>query len=292
MDTGRDRERDSRGRRQRLGQHFLAAGGAVTQVVEAIAPRRGERFFEVGPGRGAITWPLLEAGVRLLAVEIDPALVRRLRQIPEASAEFTVVRGDILTVDLPDLLDRELPPGRGIRAVGNLPYSVATPAILRLLSLPERFTDLTLMVQMEVADRILSPPGTRDYGVLTLLCAGRAVPERLLDLPPGCFQPPPEVHSTLLRFTPRPPLFPSGEGFATFAAVVKAAFSSRRKRIRNSLSGGAGLPVAQAEAWLKSAGVDPTARPEEIPLEGYLELARHVPERPRGPLPRPRATGD
>ena len=191
--------------RQRLGQHFLVQGGAVRQVVDAIAPLRGERFLEVGPGRGAITWPLLEAGARVLAVEIDPALVRRLRQIPEASAEFTVVRGDILKVDLPDLLERELPPGRGIRAVGNLPYSVASPAILRFLSLPERFTDLTLMVQKEVADRILSPPGTRDYGVLTLLCAARASTARLLDLSPGCFQPPPEVRSTLLRFTPRPP---------------------------------------------------------------------------------------
>ena len=290
MDTGRGR--DSKWRRQRLGQHFLAPGGAVERVVDAIAPRRGERFLEVGPGRGAITWPLLAAGARLLAVEIDPALVRRLRQIPDASAEFTVVRGDILKVDLPELLDRELPPGRGIRAVGNLPYSVASPAILKLLSLPERFTDLTLMVQKEVADRILSPPGTRDYGVLTLLCACRALPARLLDLSPGCFQPPPEVRSTLVRFVPRPPLFPAEEGFATVAAVVKAAFSARRKRIRNSLSGGAALPVAQAEAWLASAGLDSAVRPEEIPLEGYLELARRVPERPRGPLPRSRAPGD
>ena len=280
MDTTRTHDGASRGLRRSLGQHFLADGGAVDRVVKAIAPHRGERFLEVGPGRGAITWPLLAAGARLLAVEIDPALVRRLRQIPDASAEFTVVRGDILKVDLPELLDRELPPGRGIRAVGNLPFSVASPAILRLLSLSERFADLTLMVQKEVADRILSPPGTRDYGVLTLLCASRAVSARLLDLSPGCFHPPPEVHSTLLRFIPRPPLFPSREGYATFAAVVKASFSSRRKRIRNSLSGGAALSAPRTEAWLKSAGLDPAARPEEIPLEGYLELARHLPEGP------------
>jgi len=288
MDTKRARRGYPGDRRRRLGQHFLAAGGPVERVVGAIAPRRGERFLEVGPGRGAITWPLLAAGVRLLAVEIDPALVRRLRQIPDASADFTVVQGDILKVDLPELLDRELPPGRGIRAVGNLPYSVASPAILRLLSLSERFADLTLMVQKEVADRILSPPGTRDYGVLTLLCGARALSARLLDLPPGCFDPPPEVHSTLVRFTPRPPLFPSREGYATFAAVVKAAFSSRRKRIRNSLSAGAALSTPQTEAWLRSAGLDPAARPEEIPLEGYLELARHLPEGPRGPVRRPR----
>jgi 16S rRNA (adenine1518-N6/adenine1519-N6)-dimethyltransferase len=280
MDTTRTHDGASRGLRRSLGQHFLADGGAVDRVVKAIAPHRGERFLEVGPGRGAITWPLLAAGARLLAVEIDPALVRRLRQIPDASAEFTVVRGDILKVDLPELLDRELPPGRGIRAVGNLPYSVASPAILRLLSLGDRFADLTLMVQKEVADRILSPPGSRDYGVLTLLCACRASSLRLLDLSPGSFDPPPEVRSTLLRFTPRPSLFPSEQGYATFAAVVKAAFSSRRKRIRNSLSGGAALPAPQTEAWLKAARLDPAARAEEIPLEGFLELARHVPVRP------------
>ena len=280
MDTTRTHGGASRGFRRRLGQHFLADEVAVERVVKAIAPRPGERFLEVGPGRGAITWPLLAAGARLLAVEIDPLLVRRLRQIPDASADFTVVPGDILKVDLPDLLDRLLPPGRGVRAVGNLPYSVASPAILRLLSLGDRFADLTLMVQKEVADRILSPPGSRDYGVLTLLCACRASSVHLLDLAPGCFHPPPEVRSTLLRFTPRPPLFPSEQGYATFAAVVKAAFSSRRKRIRNSLSGGAALPVARTEAWLHAAGLDPAARAEEIPLEGFLELARHVPERP------------
>jgi len=278
MDTTGTRSA-SRGFRRRLGQHFLADGAVVDRVVKAIAPSRGERFLEVGPGRGAITWPLLAAGARILAVEIDPLLVRRLRQIPEASADFTVVSGDILKVDLPDLLDRLMPPGRGVRAVGNLPYSVASPAILRLLSLGDRFADLTFMVQKEVADRILSPPGSRDYGVLTLLCACRASCVHLLDLSPGCFLPPPEVHSTLLRFTPRPPLFPSEQGYTTFAAVVKAAFSSRRKRIRNSLSGGAALPVARTEAWLHAAGLDPAARAEEIPLEGFLELARNVPER-------------
>jgi 16S rRNA (adenine1518-N6/adenine1519-N6)-dimethyltransferase len=279
MDTSRDARRGGPGRRRLLGQHFLAPGGATEKVVAAIAPRPGELFLEVGPGRGAITWPILEAGARILAVEIDPLLVRRLRQIPPAGAPFTVVRGDILRVDLEDLLDRELPPGRGIRGVGNLPFSVASPAILRLLSLSGRFSDLTLMVQKEVADRILAAPGGREYGVLTLLCGCRASCARLLDLPPGCFDPPPEVHSTLLRFTPRPPVFLSEGQYAAFAWVLKAAFSSRRKRIKNSLSAGAALPVADARAWLEAAGIDPAARPEEVPLERFLELARNVPRR-------------
>ena len=262
--------------RRRLGQHFLADGDAVRRVVEAISPRRGERIFEVGPGRGALTAPLLETGAKILALEVDPRLVGRLESLP-GSENLRIVEGDVLRVDLASLFERELPPGRGLRAVGNLPYSVASPAILRLLALSDRFEDLTLMVQREVGDRILSPPGSRDYGILTLLCACRAEAFRMLDLPPGCFFPPPEVHSTLLRFTPRPSPFASSREAATFERVVKAAFSSRRKKIRNSLSGGSRLPPEKVDEWLEAAGLDPAARPEDVPLEGYLELARRHP---------------
>jgi len=278
IDSFRFTPRPRSGRRRSLGQHFLAAG-SVARVVEAIAPRSGDRFLEVGPGRGAISWPLLAAGVRILAVEIDPLLVRRLRQIAGKDSRLTVIPGDILKVDLQELLERELPPGKGIRVAGNLPYSVASPAILRLLSLGDRFADLTLMVQKEVADRILSPPGTKEYGVLTLLCGCRASCERLLELAPGSFDPPPEVRSTLLRFRPLPAGLFSAEAYATFAAVVKAAFSARRKRIRNSLAAGAALPAGEAEAWLQAAEIDPAARPEEIPLDRFLALARCVPGR-------------
>jgi 16S rRNA (adenine1518-N6/adenine1519-N6)-dimethyltransferase len=262
--------------RRRLGQHFLADRGAVRHIIEAISPRRGERFFEVGPGRGALTTPLLEAGAMILALEIDPRLVRRLESLP-ASENLRIVAGDVLRVDLAALLERELPPGRGLRGVGNLPYSVASPAILRLLDLSDRFEDLTLMVQREVGDRILSPPGRRAYGILTLLCGVHAEAVRLLDLPPGCFSPPPEVHSTLLRFKPRPSPLASGTEGAIFERLVKAAFSTRRKKIRNSLSGGMRLPPEQVAEWLESAGLDPAARAEDVSLEGYVELARRHP---------------
>ncbi|HEV8337340.1 MAG TPA: 16S rRNA (adenine(1518)-N(6)/adenine(1519)-N(6))-dimethyltransferase RsmA [Candidatus Polarisedimenticolia bacterium] len=265
--------------RRRLGQHFLADPGAVRRLIEAVAPQPGERFFEVGPGRGALTAPLLEAGVKVLALEIDPRLVRRLESVT-ASENLRIVAGDVLRVDLAALFDQELPPGRGLRAVGNLPYSVASPVILRLLALSERFEDLTLMVQREVGERILSPPGKREYGILTLLCGCRAEAVRLLDLPPGCFSPPPEVHSTVLRFKPRLSPFASSADGAIFERVVKAAFSARRKKIRNSLSGGSGLPPEKVEEWLEAAGLDPAARPEDVPLQGYLELARRRPQMP------------
>lgn len=244
-----------------------------------MAPEPGQRFLEVGPGRGALTLPLLAAGVRLLAVEIDPALVRRLRSLRGPETGLTVVEGDILQAPLADLLDRELPPGREVRVAGNLPYSVASPVILRLLALSERFRDLTFMVQREVADRILAAPGGRDYGVLTLLCAYRARARRLLDLPPGCFSPPPEVSSTLLRFVPAAPEAPPPGGFDAFEKTVKAAFSGRRKTLRNSLAAGCRRDPREVEEWLRRAKLEPGLRPEQISLEGYLDLARSGSER-------------
>lgn len=242
--------------------------------MEAIAPRAGERFLEIGPGRGALTLPLLAAGVRLAAVEIDPALARRLRDLAGGNDRLTIVEGDILETDLAAILDRSLPPGRGVRIVGNLPYSVASPAILRLLNRADRFADLTLMVQREVADRILSPPGRRDYGVLTLLCAFHARAVRLLDLPPSSFSPPPEVHSTLLRFLPLRPPLAGAPDFTAFEKVVKAAFSERRKTLRNSLARALGREVSEIETRLLEADLAPRDRPERIDPEGFLRLAR------------------
>jgi len=274
MDT---RTRSSRSKRHRLGQHFLKTPGPAQRLVEAIAPQPGDLFLEVGPGRGGVTFPLLLAGAHVLAVEIDPVLVQRLQRASGEGSRLAVVEGDILKVDLPKLLGRHFPPGQRVRVVGNLPYSVASATLLKLLTLADHFSDLSVMVQREVADRILSPPGGRSYGVLTLLCSSRARAVRLLDLPPRCFSPPPKVHSTLLRLTPREPLFQSEEESRLFDHLVKAAFSARRKKIRNSLSGGLAREPREVEAWLEKAGIDPEARPESVTLQGYLTLARGVP---------------
>ncbi len=263
-------------RRRKLGQHFLTQTGVIRRVVAGIGPVEGEAIFEIGPGRGALTFPLLAAGSRVLALEVDARLAQQLREQGASHPTLQVVNGDVLKADFQALLADWLPAGTGARVVGNLPYSVASPAVLRLLSRPELFRDWTLMVQREVADRILASPGSRLFGVMTLLCAGRAVPRRLMDLPPGSFSPPPRVHSTLLHFAPRGDMFSSAEHAVAFERVVKAAFSSRRKMLRNTLAGGMRWTVERAQAALADAGIPSEERPERIPLEAYLDLSRRL----------------
>jgi 16S rRNA (adenine1518-N6/adenine1519-N6)-dimethyltransferase len=268
-------------RRRRWGQHFLVSRRAVEAVVQAIRPRPGDRFLEIGPGRGAITIPLLAAGTSLLAVEIDRKLAADLPGRAPNRERLVVVSADILRVDLDALVREHLSPPIPPRVVGNLPYAAASPILLRLLREGSRFADLTFMVQREVADRILSPPGGRGYGILTLLCAARAHSERLLDLPPSAFSPSPEVHSTLIRLRPLPAALISSEAEAIrFERTVKAAFSGRRKIVRNSLAGGLRLEPEEVDPHLREAGVDPRSRPEEIPLQRYLLLARSLPANP------------
>ncbi|HEU5181184.1 MAG TPA: 16S rRNA (adenine(1518)-N(6)/adenine(1519)-N(6))-dimethyltransferase RsmA [Candidatus Polarisedimenticolia bacterium] len=263
-------------RRRKLGQHFLTSPGAILRVIEGIGPVRDEAILEIGPGRGALTFPLLAAGSRVLALELDASLARRLRQQGAAHSGLQVADGDVLKADFDTLLAGWLPAGTGVRVVGNLPYSVASPAILRLLARPDLFRDWTLMVQREVADRILASPGSRLFGVMTLLCASRAVPRRLMDLPPGSFSPPPRVHSTLLHFAPRSGMFCSTEHAESFERVVKAAFSARRKMLRNTLAGGLRWTVERAQAALAEAGIPSEERPEKIPLDAYLDLSRRL----------------
>jgi 16S rRNA (adenine1518-N6/adenine1519-N6)-dimethyltransferase len=184
------------------------------------------------------------------------------------------VRGDILRVDLLSLAQHPLLNGERFRVIGNLPYAIASPAILRLLGMGEEVADWTLMVQREVGDRILASPASRLFGVLTLLCAVRACSRRLLDLPPSCFSPPPAVHSTLVHFVPRSPAVLSPTELGSFTRVVKASFSGRRKMIKNSLAAGLRMATTEAESALRAAGLHPLVRPEQIPLAGYLELAR------------------
>lgn len=268
--------RPSRSRRQRLGQHFLTRHSAVERVLAGIAPLPGERFLEVGPGRGALTFPLLAAGARVLAVELDASLAEQLSRRVAPGSSFALSVGDILKVNLRGLVESPLLAGPGVRVAGNLPYSVASAAVVRLLHEGGLFADWTLMVQREVADRILASEGSRIFGVLTLLCAARATCRRVLDLSPTCFTPPPAVHSTLLHFAPRLSPFPSASDEADFERVVKAAFSARRKMLRNTLAAGLRIEVALADAAARATGINPEDRPERIPLQGYVELTRHL----------------
>ena len=286
--------------RKRFGQHFLAPGWA-RQVVAAVDPAPGDVFLEIGPGRGAVTLPLADSGAPILAVEIDRDLVADLlKHVPR---NVTVMSGDILRVDVIAFLsglepqsavanamaDKQLArrsfsegAARRFRVVGNLPYNISAPILFRLLDFHRRlafFADATLMLQREVADRLLARPGTKDYGVLTVMTAAHATVTRLLELPPGAFMPAPKVHSTVVRIS-----F-GGSGIrlpdeAWFDRVVKTMFQQRRKTVANALK-----PLhRQAAEIVEAAGVDGRRRPETLQVTEIARLAEQFASTSRPPV--------
>jgi 16S rRNA (adenine1518-N6/adenine1519-N6)-dimethyltransferase len=271
--------------RKRFGQHFLSPGWA-RRVVAAIDPAPGDVFLEIGPGRGALTLPLADSGAPILAVEIDRDLVADL--VDHVPGNVTVMSGDILDVDVVAFLSGlepqrpavapgqapvrpgGAPPARRFRVVGNLPYNISAPILFRLIDLHRRlgfFADATVMLQREVAERLAARPGTRDYGVLTVMVAASATVTRLVELPPGAFIPAPEVHSTVVRLS-----FGMGIGLSDerlFERMVKTMFQQRRKTLANALK-----PLhPRSREILAQAGLDGRRRPETLQV---TEIARLV----------------
>ena len=271
--------------RKRFAQHFLEPAWAA-KLVTALDPQPGDAFLEIGPGTGALTRPLAETGAPVVAIEIDRDLVAHLAdQLPP---NVTVVAGDFLEVDVLPILFGLLPqrpavgqaagagPGAWrLRVVGNLPYNVTSPILFRLLALQKEsaaFTDASLMMQREVADRLLARPGTKDYGVLSILVPIEAQVSRLLALPPGAFRPVPRVRSVVVGLRFGPAEVPIADG-ALFEALVRRLFMRRRKTVLNALRPFAADLGASPEAGLAIAGVNPTRRPETLQL---TELSRLV----------------
>jgi 16S rRNA (adenine1518-N6/adenine1519-N6)-dimethyltransferase len=249
--------------KKRYGQHFLHDPGTIDRIVRAIAPRPGDRLVEIGPGRGAITAALLDAARVIDVVEIDADVVPALTARCAGHGELRVHLADALELDLRALRGG----GPSLRLVGNLPYNVSTPLLFRLIEQIDAIADMHFMLQKEVVARMAARPGTPDYGRLTVMLAPHVRVRPLFDIGAGAFSPPPRVQSTFFALEPLPePPFPPGDR-AAFARVVAAAFSQRRKTLRNSLRGL--LDAASIEA----AGVDPGARPETLAPAQFAALA-------------------
>ncbi len=211
---------------RRLGQHFLRPA-SVTRLLAAVEPQPHESFLEIGPGAGALTLPLCARAAHVTAVEVDPVLAEALRR--RAIPNLTVVEADALAVDLEALA----PPGT--RLVGNLPYFISSPLLRRFLDLHGRVPDAHVMLQEEVARRIASPPGSKDYGILSVLFALWADVALVLRFPPGAFQPPPKVHSAVIRIRFRPQPAVALARPEVFASLVVKAFTHRRRTLENNL---------------------------------------------------------
>jgi 16S rRNA (adenine1518-N6/adenine1519-N6)-dimethyltransferase len=258
--------------RKRFGQHFLTPVW-VNKVVAAIAPQPDDAFVEIGPGLGALTSPLACAVREVVAIEIDRDLAAALpARVP---GNVRVITGDVLDVDIATLL----PDATRLRVAGNLPYNISSPIIFALLDAQKRDTrisDATLMLQREVADRLAARPGTRDYGVLTVLVGLRARVSSVLVLPPGAFRPPPAVTSALVRIE----FLPADRVVAapsSFVPLVRRAFMKRRKTIANALTVFAAERSIDIRKVLDVAGIDHRRRPETLTIDEIVSLARHIP---------------
>jgi 16S rRNA (adenine1518-N6/adenine1519-N6)-dimethyltransferase len=250
--------------RKRFGQHFLHDPAVIRRIIDAIHPMPGERLVEVGPGKGALTLPLLQRGIELTVIELDRDLAAQLAARPEAGGVLNVVQGDALTIDLAELAR----PGERLRLVGNLPYNISTPLLFRFISQAEVIGDMHFMLQREVVARMAAAPGTKTYGRLSVMVAASCRVEALFDIGPGAFQPPPGVWSSIVRLTPwREPPFPVPDR-TRFEEVVRRAFGQRRKTLRNALAG------FVDEDGIRAAGCDPGVRGETLPPEAFARLAR------------------
>jgi 16S rRNA (adenine1518-N6/adenine1519-N6)-dimethyltransferase len=242
----------------------------IEKIVLAFAPGASDRVLEVGPGPGALTGPVAPAVATFVAVERDASLAAVLKDRYREKAGVTILEGDILKVDLEAVLSHAAGGPARFRLLGNLPYSVATPILVRTLARADLFSDMTVMVQREVARRMLARPGSSDYGPLAVLVALRAAAAQLiLDVPPGAFAPPPEVHSSVVQLSL--PEHPAPDQVDMGIALARKAFLQRRKKLVNTLSGTSPHSVAGAMA---SLGLATDARPEQVAPEDYVRLAR------------------
>jgi 16S rRNA (adenine1518-N6/adenine1519-N6)-dimethyltransferase len=255
-----------------FGQNFLLDLNITRKIAREAGPLEGSAVIEVGPGPGGLTRALLENGAKhVIAVEKDPRFVEHLAELASlAEGRLTVVEGDALEVDEAALLAAHAP-GLPARVVANLPYNVATPLLIKWLTGPFRPASMTLMFQKEVADRIAAPAGAGAYGRLSVLAQALAEARVVMKLPARAFTPPPKVDSAVVRLDPRADR-PADELTRQLETVTRAAFGQRRKMLRSSLK-----PIG-GESLLHAAGIDPDARAETIPVEGFLRLAEALPQ--------------
>lgn len=252
--------------RKRFGQHFLVDQQVIADIVSLLSVRRDDLVVEIGPGLGALTSPLLSRLEHLHVVEIDRDIVDRLRQLHSAE-KLTVHAGDALLFDFGRFKD--VPYG-GMRILGNLPYNISTPLLFHLADFANCVRDMHFMLQKEVVERMVASPGSRTYGRLSVMLQYRFVIESMFAVPAGAFKPAPKVESAVVRLVPRTATELPVRDETRFAALVAAAFSQRRKMLRNSLRG------MVEDAHLVALGASPTCRAEELSVDDYIRLANSL----------------
>ncbi len=251
------------GKRRALGQHFLRDASVARAIVDLVSPTRRDLVLEIGAGEGALTAQVAERAGVFLALEVDSELAARLAD------RFDVRLADARTFDYASLSA----PGGRVLVVGNLPYSVSKPILMRLTEAHGTIAEMALMLQREVAERVAAGPGGKTYGSLSVLVQLHWEVRLALRVPPGAFRPPPKVDSAVLHLTARAtPAAPVADE-ARFRRVVLAAFGQRRKAVANALAAGLQLAVPRARDWVARAGIDPARRAETLSVADFARLA-------------------
>lgn len=258
---------------KKFGQNFLIEPGILETIVRAAGVTEEDCVLEIGPGIGTMTQYLAEKAGKVIAVEIDRALIPILADTLSAYDNVTVINEDILKLDINRLAD-EYNGGKPFKVVANLPYYITTPIIMQLFESHVPLSSITIMVQTEVAERMQVGPGTKDYGALSLAVQYYSRPEIVTHVPPTCFMPRPNVGSTVIKLNryEQPPVETADEAF--MFALIRASFNQRRKTLMNGLNNASGLNVTKDEvaAALEKMGLPVTVRGETLTLEQFAQL--------------------
>ena len=249
--------------RKRFGQNFLQNHHIIDTIIQSLNPQPSDNVLEIGPGLGALTQPLLQKLNKLTVIEIDRDLQAYLATMPHTTNKLTIMNADALIINYDQF-------GKQLRIIGNLPYNISTPLLLRLLHYTPFINDMHFMLQKEVVLRLAASPGSKAYGRLSVILQYYCEVEHLFDVPPTAFHPQPKVDSAIVRLIPHStPLYPTVE-FTHLERVVACDFSMRRKTLANNLK-----PLMSA-AQLTHLGIDPILRPEQISVMQYVELTKFI----------------
>ena len=252
---------------KRFGQHFLTDRNVLAAIVASVAPETGDTIIEIGPGRGVLTDELAALPNDLVAIEIDHLLSEKLRERYASNVRVKIIEADILKVDLTSLMNGPFV------VVGNVPYYITTPILFHVLHRPLP-RHIVLLVQREVADRIVAPPGSKQYGALSVNVQVAARAEVIRHVPPGSFSPPPKVDSAIVRITPLSKPLVRDDETDRFRSFVQGLFGMRRKQVGNVLRSVTQLSPPDAVEVLESLGLDPRARPETLSVSEFVSLMR------------------
>ncbi len=252
--------------RKRFGQHLLSNPNTINNIVKVIHPKKDDRLVEIGPGRGAISVPILKNVGSLQAIEIDRDIAREVAERCKNFGNLEIHLGDVLRFDFNKLASISKP----IRLFGNLPYNISTPLLFHLLKFSDCIIDMHFMLQKEVVDRITALAGDSNYSRLSIMVQASYKVESLFNISPSEFSPPPKVNSSFMRLNPTDKFQKQINDKIIFAKLVETAFQQRRKTIKNSLS------KIVTEEQLAKANIQTTQRPQEVSIQQYIQLSNEL----------------